>query len=462
MKFDILIFSKFLPTIEKPSIQLSFKEKVKWVFLVSFLYLLLSHTPLLGTFTTDILTQFNQLIFSALIGAKLNTLASLGIGPIIVAGIILHILVSSKILDIDLQKEEGRKIYNKWEKTLIIIFILVESFFFAFGAIPSSPNILIKLFIFAQIVFGSFLVYLLVQIADKYTFISGINLIILLGVSQRVVIGFLSPFVYSPFEQKFVLSDFETSLPIGKIITFVQSLKLKDYKLFFSDLSAIFATIIIIIAVLIFLRTRIEIPIVHQLGIFGRPLELSVLYTSILPLIFTYALLANLQFAAFSLAKEQVTSNIKCGILGCFSSISGEPVSGIIYYLTVPHLFNIDLMRLIIHSLFVISLCIIFSYTWVNVGGMSAADVAESLVSSGFQVSGLRSKEDIEKYLLSKYIPTLAILSGIIIGSLAIISEVFNAISGTGLILAVSISYGIYETIRREKREEVSKIFDLE
>ncbi len=461
MKIDIYSLSNYIPTVKKPERPLSFKEKMFWLFLIVALYFLLSHVPLIGTHTTQTIQFFNQLIFSALLGAKLNTLATLGISPIIVAGIILHILVTSKIININIREPEGRKKYNSLEKLFIVIFIFFESLFFVHGKIlPIKENLFLKIFVFIQIVIGTFLIYFLVEIANKYTFISGINLIIFLGVSQTVIVNTLSPFSYDSIHNSFVLLN-ENSYPISKAFTFVFSLKDKNIKTFISEFLSLFLTIATMLLLIILLRTRIEIPITFQVPIFSRPLELSLLYTSILPLIFTYALIANFQFLAFSLAKTQVAYDTFCGILGCISSTQG-PVSGFIYYITSPKsIFNIDLIRLLIHSFIIISLSVLFSYTWVNIGGMTAKDIADSLYESGFTISGFRTKQDIEK-ILNKYIPTLSILSGIIVGLIAIISEIFGIIGGIGLILATSISYSTYENLKREREQALPKLFNLE
>lgn len=53
--------------------------------------------------------------------------------------------------------------------------------------------------------------------------------------------------------------------------------------------------------------------------------------------------------------------------------------------------------------------------------------------------------------VLENYIPTAAACGGICIGVLTIIADFMGAIgSGTGILLAVNIIYGYFESLRKE------------
>ncbi len=55
--------------------------------------------------------------------------------------------------------------------------------------------------------------------------------------------------------------------------------------------------------------------------------------------------------------------------------------------------------------------------------------------------------------VLNKYIPVAAALGGMIIGLISIFSDLVGAIgSGTGILLSVSIIYGYYEKLVKEKK----------
>ena len=74
---------------------------------------------------------------------------------------------------------------------------------------------------------------------------------------------------------------------------------------------------------------------------------------------------------------------------------------------------------------------------------------------------GFRKDPRILERVLDKYIPTITILSGAIIGALASISDLIGTVghaSGTGVLLAVSIMVHFYEAMGREQMMEMNPI----
>ena len=58
--------------------------------------------------------------------------------------------------------------------------------------------------------------------------------------------------------------------------------------------------------------------------------------------------------------------------------------------------------------------------------------------------------------LLNRYIPTITIISGLIVGTLAAFSEFFGVFgSGMGALLCVSILYQYYQTMVQEQVEDL-------
>jgi protein transport protein SEC61 subunit alpha len=61
---------------------------------------------------------------------------------------------------------------------------------------------------------------------------------------------------------------------------------------------------------------------------------------------------------------------------------------------------------------------------------------------------------------LRKYIPIAATFGGMCIGALTIVADFMGAIgSGTGILLAVTIIYGYFETFEKEKQEGGGQVF---
>ena len=104
-----LDYLKFLPEVKKPEKKLGFNDKLKWTITILILYFLLSVIPLYGL-NPDYVAQFESL--SVLLAAKLGSLISLGIGPIVSGSIILQLLNGAGIININTQSKEGREQYQ--------------------------------------------------------------------------------------------------------------------------------------------------------------------------------------------------------------------------------------------------------------------------------------------------------------------------------------------------------------
>lgn len=65
-------------------------------------------------------------------------------------------------------------------------------------------------------------------------------------------------------------------------------------------------------------------------------------------------------------------------------------------------------------------------------------------------IDGYR-RENVKNHL-NKYIPIAAALGGVCIGALSIFADLVGAIgSGTGILMAVTIIYSMFETFAKEK-----------
>jgi preprotein translocase subunit SecY len=94
----------------------------------------------------------------------------------------------------------------------------------------------------------------------------------------------------------------------------------------------------------------------------------------------------------------------------------------------------------------------VFSRLWVELGGLSARTAARNLLDADVQVPGFRRSEGSVETLLNRYIPSLTLLSGMIIGLLAGVSDVLNVFgTGTGILLLVNIMVSYYQTLVKEK-----------
>ena len=84
----------------------------------------------------------------------------------------------------------------------------------------------------------------------------------------------------------------------------------------------------------------------------------------------------------------------------------------------------------------------------MKTAGMDAASIARNIMSSGLQIPGFRKDERVLESILSRYVMPLTIMGGIAVGALAAIADLFGVLtSGTSLLLAITITYQLFQNI---------------
>jgi preprotein translocase subunit SecY len=334
-----------------------------------------------------------------------------------------------------------------------VAFAFLEAIAFVLGgAILTAGNSLLTLFVIFQLALGGIIVILIDELVSKWGLGSGVSLIIAAGVGSSIFIALFSPFAVYQYEANgrtlttIGIPTFENP-PVGFVWRSLFSLIQADLSSFLIFLAPILATLLVFLIVIYVQNVGVEIPLTFAaLRGFGRAWELKLLYTSVIPIILTSALLANLNLMA---------------------NLSGSPEAlSIMYFLSPPkslleQIFGgefqtIEFLRALTYTTFLISFATLFSYFWANTAGMDPKSVAEQIEAIGMQIPGFRKSSRIMESVLSRYIPALAILSGIFIGLLAALADLTGAIgSGTGILLLVMIVYNYYEIFSRESLEEM-------
>jgi preprotein translocase subunit SecY len=374
----------------------------------------------------------------------------------------------------------------------------------------------ISFLIFVQICIGGVLILFMDEVVSKWGIGSGVGLFIVAGVSQSLItglfnwtigdkglpIGIIPKWIFIFTNDVLGLEDVFTTSGLERI--FIDG-----------GLLALMSTIAIILFVVLVESTRVEIPLAHSAvrGARGR-FPVKLVYASVLPMILVRALQANIQMMGTLLAGKigtvttASTTDTAAGlnivytayssIIGTFTStsqydmVTGElvgatspqPISGLMYYLSpinngpidwVPGLVSssnpgMELLGLspiaswqiwlhVFTDAFVLVVGgVIFAIFWIETTGMGAKSVAAKIHASGLQVPGhRRNAVSIEK-LLGRYIPKVTVIGGVIIGLLTLIAGLMGTLGGaggTGLLLAVSITYRLYEQIASEQIQEM-------
>ncbi|WP_040682706.1 preprotein translocase subunit SecY [Methanocaldococcus villosus] len=429
MKSLIPILEK-IPDVELPLREPSFKEKLKWTGLVLVLYFIMG--------TIDVYTAGAQIpaifeFWQTITASRIGTLITLGIGPIVTAGIIMQLLVGAKIINIDLSIPENRALFQSTQKFLAILMSFVEATLFVGTGAFGSLSPLIALLVILQIALGSIVLIYLDEIVSKYGIGSGIGLFIAAGVSQTIFVGAFGPEGY--------LWKFFSSL--------LQGAPNIEYIL------PILGTIIVFLMVVYSECLRVEIPLAHgriRGAIAKYPIKF--VYVSNMPVILTAALFANIQLWGLALQK------VGLPILGHFQN--GKAVDGIAYYLSTPYsILSVlsDPIHAIIYLIAMIICCIFFGIFWVETTGLDPKTMAKRISSLDMAIKGFRKSEKAIEQRLKRYIPAITVMSSAFVGFLAAIADFIGALGGgTGVLLTVSIVYRMYEQLLREKITELHPV----
>ncbi len=446
-----------LPEVEGPTQKnLSFKEKLKWTGIVLVLFFILGLMPLFGL-GINALQRFETL--SIILGAEFGSIISLGIGPIVTASIVLQLLNGSGIWKFNLTTPEGKRNFQGTQKFLSLFFIIFESAIYVFlgGLAPpeqfraSGFYLQLQLILIFQLFLGGVLILFLDEVVSKWGFGSGISLFIAAGVSKSL---FVQAFNWLPGPSGVVGVTYSS----GAIPAFFQSLVAGDVTTALIMLSAVLFTILVFVIAVYAQAMKVEIPL--SFGIVrghGIRWPLSFIYTSNIPVILVAALIANFQLWG------RLLQNIGYPLLGKFSSSTGQPISGFVYWLQGPdvtsniiqqHTLFIGFspyLQALVYVLFFIIGSVVFSIFWVQTAGMDAKSQAQQMISSGLQIPGFRKDERVLERLLNRYIWPLTIMGGITVGFLAAFADITGALgSGTGILLTVMIIYRLYEDIARQ------------
>ncbi|MEM4311425.1 MAG: preprotein translocase subunit SecY [Nitrososphaerales archaeon] len=446
--------STILPEVKKPLKKLSLKERFIWTAMALVIYLTMAQTPLYGV-PSSISDQFAmaRVIFASAQGS----LVELGIGPIVTAGLIMQLLKGSGMLRLDFKKPEDRALFTSATKILTLVVTLVEASAFILGGV-FGPSITfnVALIILLQLFFATMVIQLLDELVQKGWGIgSGISLFILAGVAQKILWDLFSPL--NPQGEYFGVIPFTISAALNGN---VGEAFFRDGRL--PSLFSLILTIGIILSIVYMEGMRIEIPITStRFRGFSGIYPIKLLYVSNIPVILTSALMANVLFFSRLMWSRfgQGNNNPFFSWIATYGDDPTKPTGGLIYYITSPgNLFAAmqEPIRAITYILFIVVFAVLFAKLWVSVGGLSPHDAAKSLIDAKIQIPGFRRSEVSIESILARYIPSLTIIGGLVIGLLASGADLLGAFgSGTGILLMVSIIIQYYQLLLREHIEDM-------
>lgn len=445
----------FLPTVSRPSGRLPFSRRLLWTAIVAVVYILMTITPLYGVSKTEQLAapQLQQLL-SIIFGTAYGTLAHLGIGPIVIAGILLEVFAFSGVLNLDLNKREDRLKFTLLLKWTALGIATVEAVAYVlagqFGHVTPLGGLLIVL----QLLVATLIIILLDDLMSKGWGIgSAISLIIFLGISRQM---FLNLFSWD------VVVDVDN---VGHVVGLLPALGVALYQLFTNgdtaalinlinrpihpagqqgvtylpDIMGLLATVTLGYVILYLEMMRVNIPVAAgQYGGVKFSIPLRFVYVSVLPIIFTtYSLLLVGQ------------------LLLSFAQ-NNSLIAAVVHVIFLPHRYIYDVVAMVFHILIYVALAIAFAWIWVQLAGLSAEDQARQFTRSQLHVPGFRQSEKVLAKILERPINALTIISGFIAGAFAALGNILGVWGGgVGLILLVEIALQYYSLVMREQMLEM-------
>jgi len=458
----ITSIARVLPEVRKPRKRISLTEKLVWTFLALAIYVFMSETWLYGYQTTATPGATSPLLLSIVFASRIGTLTTLGIGPIVTAGLILQLLQGADIIKLDLSKPEDRGLFTSASKIFTIGMTLFQAGAYVSTGYFGAVDPFLMAVIFAQLVGATVVIMLLDELLQKgWGLGSGISLFIVAGVALNIVWSLLSPI--EPFGAG---TGFQgLLLAIGQSIASGQGLESLVYRGQFPDLIGLASTTLVMIAIIYLESTKIEIPISYaKYSGYRAKYPIKLLYVSNVPVIFASTIFANIYYISSLLWNNYNRSNTNffLNLIGRFNATEGgqpQPLSGLAYYTTSPRTLTgvaEDPVRALMYLAFMVVLSLAFSILWVEIGGLGSSRVAKQLVDAGMQVPGFRRSEGIIARVVDRYINVVTILGGILIGLVAGLADFFNVFgSGIGILLMVGILYQYYELLVRERVTEM-------
>jgi|LWDU01.1.fsa_nt_gi preprotein translocase subunit SecY len=488
-----------MPTIKKPDGHVHFRTKMTWTLTILIVYFAMTNVAIygLGGETIDLFSQYR-----AILAGASGSLMHLGIGPIVTGSIIMQLFTGAKIINLDLQNAKDKEIYQGTQKVLVIVMIIVESVPQVFGFLEPSPGIVsdvgltwARMTIITQLAIGSYLVFLMDESVSKWGIGSGISLFIAAGVSQAIFTGTLN---WEPAPGS------GTEVPSGTLPMILWHIKNSStydlgeggaYEAMLlappNPIVALLGTLVVFFIVVYVESSRIELPLAHGKvrGARGRyPIRL--IYASNIPVILMAALLANVNMFALLFWSHPgmktwpiVGHNWRLGAFDTTDGSNPVPTMGLAYYvnrlaglqdwflpLVSPEKYgqymgDHEPWQLLLHILIYMGIMvigsIIFAKFWIETTNMGPESVAKQIQGSGMQIPGFRRDPRIVEKVLERYIPTVTVFSGAMVGFLAAGADMIGTVgqsSGTGVLLTVGIMIRMYEQIGKEQMMEMHPV----
>ena len=444
--------SKYIPAVDKPARRPPLPTRLMWTGVVVLLYLIMSEIPLYGVLikSPNIQQQQSFALAQMLLGMNFGSLMTLGIGPIVTAGIVLEVLVGGGLIEMDLTKPRDRKIFMGAQRTLALLFGILEAAAYAAGCqfwlaatgggATCPVGLGVKLLVVLQLTFATLLLMWFDEmVRNGWGIGSALSLFIVANVVKGMAWQFAGPVLISKNPPEYY----------GWLANVLMTHDPTILRYGWPDLVGFVATIAIIMILTYFQLMRVYIPVTSpRYGSIKTRIPLNFIYVTNIPILFVGIVVADLHvFAQIMQAMAGPDSLAARATLWLYNVV--RPPRGVLEAISDPlHTIEFAIAWLI--------LGLIFGFIWVEIAGLSPRQQAENLIKSGMELPGIRRNIKLLEKILARYIYPLTVISSLLVAGIAILADIFGAYgTGSGLVLLVGIVYNFYEALMYERTLEM-------
>ena len=388
--------------------------------------------------------------------------------PLVTSGMVLQLLVGSRVIEFREEDKEERVLYGAMMKVVGLLTTMVMAVVYVMSGMYGEIDAIgmgNAILIVAQLTLSGMMLVLLDEMLQKgYGYGSGISLFIAAHISETILWKAFSPTTINigngtEFEGA-VLAFFHLIIVRpNKFVAIREGL----YRQHLPNLTNLLSTCLIF-ALCIYMqgwRVYLQVKLGRARGA-EQKYPIKLFYTSNMPIILQTAFISNIYFFSQMMYNKSPNS-IWTRIVGLWTEAppgsanasQWVPTSGLAYYVSPPTTLSAmfrDPFHAIFYLLFTLTACAIFGRMWTEVSGTSVRDVARKMRENQIVMKGHRDTATAK--VLSRYIPIAASLGGVCIGVLTVLADYMGAIgSGTGILLTVTIIYEFYEAFMSENQD---------
>ncbi|EOB11550.1 Protein transport protein Sec61 subunit alpha [Nosema bombycis CQ1] len=452
----------FIPDVTSLNRQVTFQEKFVWTTLAILIYMVASQVPLFGIINSGTADPFYWM--RMMMASNRGTLMDLGISPVVTASMIMQFLGMLELVKVDYNVKEDKILHGAANRLISLIMTVGSAIVQVLTGFYGDPKALgwtYCILLMVQLIFSGVIIILLDELLQKgYGLGNGVNLFIASNVCESIMWRAFSPKVF--FTGRGI--EFEGSLIAFFHLLIVRKNKFAAlYEAFFrQNLPNMFSLVstVVLFAFVIYLQgLRVELKtestqVRGQTGMY--PVKL--LYSSTMPIIVQSYVISHICTISRFLYKRFPTYFLvrALGVWSSEGSSKYQPIKGLCYYILPPEsIFDFKLrpFYFLFYVLFTIISCSMLSRAWVEVSDNTPTQVASQMKKNKMTLKGVREVNCAS--VLSKYIPTAALLGGCFTSLVVLISNLFDTIgSGTNIFLATSIVHQYLELFAKESAKK--------